>query len=96
MLKLIFKLLYTAVAFIETLIIFRVILDFINADPTHTLVSWIFNLSDYFIDPFRGITAETLMIDRFTIELTPIIALLFYIVLGFIFSELIRALGRAD
>lgn len=96
MLRLIFKLLYTAVAFIETFIIFRIILDFINADRTNTLVSWIYNLSEYFIQPFRGITAETLVIDRFVIELTPIIALVFYVVIAFILSELIRSLGRSD
>ena len=96
MLSLIFKILYTLTTFIQALTVFRIILKIINADSTNNLVSWIYSMSDNFIQPFKGIVPETLNIDRFSIELTPFIALVFFAVLGFIFSELSKAFRIND
>lgn len=96
MLSLIFRILYTLSTFLQTLLIFRVILKVINADSTNSIVSWIYNLTDTVIQPFYGIVAEEMMIDRFTIELTPIIAIIFFSILSFVFSELSKSFRQAD
>ncbi len=96
MLSLIFRILYTASTFIQTLLIFRIILKVINADVTNNLVSWVYNLTDTFIQPFYGIVAEEMMIDKFTIELTPIIALIFFAILSFVFAELSKSFRQAS
>jgi len=96
MLSLIFRILYTLTTFLQTLIVFRIILKIINADPTNNIVSWIYNITETFIEPFKGIIAEEMLIDRFILELTPILALLFYAILGFVFVELSKAFRQAN
>jgi uncharacterized protein YggT (Ycf19 family) len=96
MAQLIFRILYTIVTFIQTLLVFRIILRVIGADDTNVFVSWVYNLTETFIDPFRGIVAEEMMIDRFTLELTPVIALVFYAILGFVFAELSKSFRQAN
>jgi uncharacterized protein YggT (Ycf19 family) len=79
---------------IEALVLGRIVVDVINANPENTIVSWINTMSDIFIKPFEGITSSTLQIDRFEIYLTPIIALLFFMIAAFILSELLKAFNR--
>ncbi|MDX9738990.1 MAG: YggT family protein [Candidatus Dojkabacteria bacterium] len=96
MLTFIFKILYTVTTFIQTLIVFRIILKVINADSANSLVSWVYNLSQNFITPFNGIVPEEMVIDKFSIELTPIVALVFFSIVGFVFSELTKAFKQAN
>ncbi len=79
---------------IEALILGRIVVDFVKANPENTVVSWINNMSSIFIKPFEGITSSVLQIDRFQIYLTPIIALLFFMIAAFILSELLRTFNR--
>ncbi len=94
MLKLLFKLAYTAVMFIESLIMIRIVLELIKANTSNTFASWVYSLSDLFISPFNGLISSTLQIDKFSISLTPLVALVFYIIIAFILSELTRAFSR--
>lgn len=94
--SIIFKLLYILVSFAETLIIFRIIMTIIGADQTHVFVSWVYSISDILITPFKGITVEHIYLDKFKIEVTPIIALIFFSIIGFILSELSKSLKRTD
>lgn len=96
MVSLIFRILYTLTTFLQTLLVFRIILKIINADSSNNIVSWIYNMTDTFIEPFKGIVADEMLIDRFALELTPIIALVFYAILGFVFIELSKAFRQAN
>ena len=91
-----FKLLYILVSFAETLIIFRIVMTIIGADQTNTFVSWVYSISDILITPFEGITVSEIYLDKLKIELTPIIALIFFAIIGFIFSELSKSLKQTD
>ncbi len=95
MLSLIFRILNTVTIFVQTLIVFRIILKIINAQSTNAFVSWIYSITDTVIEPFKGIVAESVTIDRFTIELTPLITLLFFAILGFVFAELTKAFRQS-
>jgi uncharacterized protein YggT (Ycf19 family) len=94
MLKLITILLYIAVMFVEALVITRIILLLINANTSNPFANWVMSMSDMFVQPFDGIVASSLQINTITIPLTPIVALLFYIVAAFILSELLKAFSR--
>lgn len=96
MISLIFRILYTATTFVQALLVFRVVFKIINANSVNSFVSWVYSISDTLIQPFQGIVADTITIDRFTIELTPLIALLFFSIIGFVFSELARAFSKAE
>jgi uncharacterized protein YggT (Ycf19 family) len=91
MLRLLLKLAYTANTLVEALIIIRILLSVFASNSTHTFVQWVNTFSDIFITPFEGIAPSTLVIDKMEIALTPIIALIFYAIVGFVLSELIKA-----
>ena len=78
MIRLILRIAYIADTFIETLLITRILLAVFNANQSNTYVEWVFSISDIFIKPFEGITANVLVIDNFEITITPIIALVFF------------------
>ena len=94
MLEFIIRIAYTAVMLIEALILGRIVTDIVKANADNTIVSWIKNISDIFIKPFEGITSSTLKIDNFEIYITPIIALVFFMIAAFILSELLRSFNR--
>ena len=91
MIRLIIKIAYITDTFIEALILIRILLSIFSANLSNTYVEWIFSVSDIFISPFNGITANTLMIDNFQIAVTPLVALVFFAILGFVLSELLKA-----
>jgi hypothetical protein len=80
--------------FIEALLITRIILLLINANTSNSFANWVLNMSDIFIQPFDGIVASNLQINNLVIPLTPVVALLFYIVAAFILSELLKSFSR--
>jgi len=72
----------------------RIVLSVINANIQNTIVGWIMNTSDIFVKPFEGITTNSIQIDRFTFSLTPLIALVCFMIVAFILSELLRSFSR--
>jgi hypothetical protein len=94
MLKLIIRLSYFAVIFIEGLIITRIVLLAINANLENNFANWVFNTSTLFVKPFEGIVTSSLQINNFTLELTPFVALIFYIIIAFVLSELLKSFSR--
>lgn len=94
MLKLIIRFAYFAVILVEAMILTRVVLLVINANTSNAFASWVLGASSMFVDPFDGIVNSSLQINNFTFPLTPLVALLFYIILGFVFSELLKSFSR--
>lgn len=91
MLSLLFKLLYAADLLVEASIVMRIVFSIVKANDSNTFVKWVYDISTMFIQPFDGIIEKSLKIDNFTIDLNPLIALVFYIVIAFVLSELIKA-----
>jgi uncharacterized protein YggT (Ycf19 family) len=96
MFKLLFRLLYALTTFVETLVIFRIILKVINANTQNNIVSWIMNTTDILVSPFKDIVSEKMLIDKFELELTSIVALLFYAIVAFLFSELAKSFSHSE
>jgi len=94
MLKLIIRLAYFGVIFIEGLIITRIVLLAINANLENNIANWVVSISGIFVNPFEGIVTNSLQINNFALELTPFVALLFYIIIAFILSELLKSFSR--
>lgn len=80
--------------FVEALVITRIILLLINANTSNTFANWVLSMSDMFVQPFDGIVASNLQINSLVIPLTPVVALLFYIVAAFVLSELLKSFSR--
>lgn len=94
MLKLIIRLAYIATMFVEALVMTRIILLALNASLENQFASWVMNTSSMFVEPFEGIVSNSIGIASFTLPLTPVVALLFYIVAAFILSELLKSFAR--
>ena len=74
---LLFKILYSVTAFIETTIILRIFLNIFNVNTNHIIVSWIYDISHIFINPFEGIFPTYIYLNTYELSLTPIVALVF-------------------
>lgn len=94
MLRFLLRIAYGAVLFIEALIITRLVLIFLNSNTENLFSGWVKHTSEIFISPFYGISANNLQIDNFVIPLTPLVALVFYIIGAFVLSELLRSFSR--
>ena len=73
---------------LEALIGMRVILMLIGANPASFFTSFIYQLSQIFVWPFQNIIANP-AIQNITLEVTSIIAMLVYAVIGWAFVRLI-------
>lgn len=71
-------------------------MSLIKANANNTFVSWVYSISDILITPFQGMMAKEIYLDKFRIELTPIIALIFFSIIAFILSELTKTLSKTD
>jgi hypothetical protein len=94
MLKLIIRLGYFAVILVEALVLTRIVLLIINANTQNAFAKWVMATSSRFVNPFEGIVTTSLEINNFTLPLTPLVALLFYIILAFVLSELLKSFSR--
>ncbi len=71
-------------------------MSLIGADQSHNFVNWVYSISDIVISPFEGMTAKEIYLNKFRIELTPIIALVFFSITGFILSELSKSINKTE
>jgi len=51
-------------------------------------------VSEIFVRPFYGVTTDTIKFSGITFDLTCLVSLLFYMILGFICLELIKAFSE--
>lgn len=94
MIRLLLKLLYTAIIFVEALIGIRFILLLINANKGNSLVNWVYEYSTPFVKPFYGITSSSWELFGVELDLNSLVALAFYMVVGYVVIELIKAFSR--
>ena len=76
---------------LEALLGVRVVLKLINANPDNAFVSFIYNLSGVFIQPFQGIVGEPSS-NAATLEVNVLLAMLIYLLLASGILQLIRIL----
>jgi uncharacterized protein YggT (Ycf19 family) len=76
---------------IEALIGIRVILMLIGANPANTFTAFVYQLSELFLWPFRNIVANPAF-QNFVLEITSIIAMIVYPLIGWAIVRLIWVL----
>jgi len=90
MFKLIAKIIYTILLFIETSIAIRFVLTLIEADRSYSIVQLIYNISDFFLTPIMGIVPDVIYFLGFAIDSLALVGLIIYMILAFIAIELIK------
>ena len=76
---------------IEALIGLRVIFKLAGVSPTHTVVKWLYEVSNPLVDPFKGLFSASSPMKRSELELTALLAMLIYGIVGYIISDIIRS-----
>jgi uncharacterized protein YggT (Ycf19 family) len=94
MIRLILKIGYIIDTLIETLLTVRILLSIFASNSSHTFIEWVYTTSDIFISPFKDIFPSVLVIDNIEISVTPVIALVFYAIIAFVLSELIKTFRK--
>jgi uncharacterized protein YggT (Ycf19 family) len=78
---------------IELLLVVRLILKFFAANLSAPFVAWIYRASEPLLAPFRNIF-PTIKMGNFTLEFTTLFALIIYVLIGYLFMELVYFLMR--
>jgi hypothetical protein len=93
MFRLIAKIIYTILLFIESIIAIRFILTILQASQKSAFVYFIYQQSsNYFLNPFRSIgIPEQVFFGGFVFDTLALLGLVIYMLLGFILIEIIRA-----
>lgn len=92
MFKLFARIAYTIVVFIQGLIVLRFVILLFNVKATSSLIKWILDNSNTFVSPFNGVLeTSTLSLGSLNLDLTSIVAFFFYMILGFVTIEIVKA-----
>ena len=81
---------------VEGIICIDIILIAINANMDNSVASIINRLTTLFVSPFNGLVTQYLQINNTYIPLLYIVVVIIYAIVSFIFSEIIKTLGKAD
>lgn len=73
----------------------RIILRLFSANPATPIVDWVYSISEFFLSPFRGIFPN-LGIESGVLDMVSIIALVGYMLLGYLLIEIFRSLVRSS
>ncbi len=76
-------------ALIEGVIALRIILRFLNANPSTPFVRWVNDASSSLIYPFQNIFPSPVLTGGFVLEMSAVIALVVYAIIAYIISGLI-------
>lgn len=90
MFRVIAKILYALLLFVESLIAIRFILKLINATSETSFADFIYRLTDVLISPFKGIAPDSILFQGLTVDTLALVGLLVYMILAFIAVELIK------
>lgn len=90
MFKLIAKIIYSVLLFIETILAIRFVLTIIEADSTFELVKLVYDVSNFFLTPIIGLVPSVIYFLGFAIDSLALVGLIIYMILAFVTIELIK------
>ena len=77
---------------VELVLGLRFVLKLFGANASNGFVSWVYEMSDVLLSPFRGIFPAEVFENRYVLEFTTLFAMLMYAVLGLLITALINAI----
>jgi uncharacterized protein YggT (Ycf19 family) len=90
-----YELTYIFFAFICTLILLRIVLKVLAANPAVAFTSFVYGVSDFFLAPFRGLL-PVFTSGRTVFEPSALIALLVYAAVGILLARLVAVIFQRD
>ena len=77
------------IGIIEVILLLRVGLELLGANPATPFVAWIYNVSAVFIAPFIGVFPGIQITQNSVLDIVAIIAMVGYAILGWLLIELV-------
>lgn len=74
----------------------RFFLRLFNANPANDFVSWLYNVSDRLLEPFRGVFPMQEIEPGFVVEFSTLFAMVIYALIGFLILALVDVLRPAE
>jgi YggT family protein len=74
---------------VESFLGLRLVLKLLGANPSNAFVSWIYDMSDVLLDPFRGIFPARTLDNTFVLEFSTLFAMLMYLLGGILLLALV-------
>lgn len=82
------------IGIIEFFLGFRFIFRLFGANPAAPFVRWLYEMTDPLLNPFRNIFPSPRIEGVFVVEFTTLVALIVYMLAGYLLLELIAAIRR--
>jgi len=79
------------VTVVEGFLGLRFLLKLFGANAGNGFVSWIYDMSNGLLDPFRGIFPTKVLENRYVVEFSTLFAMLMYAVIGLVILAIINA-----
>lgn len=81
---------FTAV--VESFLGLRFLLKLFGANDTNGFVSWVYEMSDVLLEPFRGIFPAKVFENQYVLEFSTLFAMLMYAIIALLLMWLITAI----
>jgi uncharacterized protein YggT (Ycf19 family) len=80
---------------VEGFLALRFLLKLFGANPTAPFVSWIYDMTQVLLEPFRGIFGAAVLENRYIVEFSTLFAMLMYAILALLITYIINFLTAA-
>ncbi|HKW06576.1 MAG TPA: YggT family protein [Candidatus Dormibacteraeota bacterium] len=85
------QLVYLVFGVIDGLLVIRLILKLLGANPTAGFSNWVYNVTAFFLAPFKNIL-PTIGTDQSQLEMSVVLAILVYALIGWAIGRLVAIL----
>lgn len=82
------QLVYLLFGVIDGLLVIRLVLKLLGANPHAGFANWIYSLTDYFMGPFKNLL-PSIGTDQSILELSLVVAILFYALVGWALARFV-------
>lgn len=82
---------YTIFGVIDGLLIIRLVLKLLGANPHAAFASWTFNVTDFFLGPFHNLL-PTIGNEQSQLEMSVVVAILVYALIGWFVARLVAVI----
>lgn len=86
-------LLNTFIGVVEGFLGLRFILKLFTANSNNAFVSWVYDMSDALLDPFRSVFPVRTFENQYVLEFSTLFAMLVYAIVGIVLMALIESVG---
>lgn len=84
------------VGIIEVFLGFRFLFKLFGASQSAPFVNWLYATTEPLLNPFSGIFPSPVLQGRYLVEFTTLVALLVYMLIGYLLIQLVMALSNSD